>query len=54
MMGAKAVDLLVEGYSKRIVAYKDGMFVNFDMEEGLAMKKDVNQYMYELSMRLSK
>lgn len=54
LMGAKAVDLLVEGSSKRIVAYKDGHFVDFDIEEGLAMKKDIDQYMYELSIRLSK
>jgi 6-phosphofructokinase 1 len=54
MMGARAVDLLVEGASKRIVAYKDGKFVDFDIEEGLAMKKDINQYMYDLSIRLSK
>ena len=54
MMGAKAVDLLVAGASKRIVGYKDGKFVDFDIEEGLAMKKDIDQYMYDLSIRLSK
>ena len=54
MMGAKAVDLLVSGASKRVVAYKDGMFVDYDIEEALAMKKDVDQYMYDLSIRLSK
>ena len=48
MMGAKAVDLLVAGASKRIVGYKDGKFVDFDIEEGLAMKKDIDQYMYDL------
>ena len=54
MMGAKAVDLLVEGKTKRIVGYKDGKYVDYDIEEALAMKKDVDQYMYELSIRLSK
>ncbi|MHB8129057.1 MAG: 6-phosphofructokinase [Mobilitalea sp.] len=54
MMGAKAVDLLVAGASKRIVGYKDGKFVDFDIEEGLSMKKDIDQYMYDLSIRLSK
>jgi 6-phosphofructokinase 1 len=54
MMGAKAVDLLVEGKSKRIVAYKNGIFTDFDIEEALAMKKDVDQYMYDMSRRLSK
>ena len=54
MMGARAVDLLVAGATKRIVGYKDGKFVDFDIEEGLAMTKDVDQYMYELSSRLSR
>ena len=30
VMGAKAVDLLCEGKSNRIVAYKNGNFVDFD------------------------
>ncbi len=54
VMGAKAVDLLIEGKTKRIVAYKDGQFVDFDIEEGLAKTKDIDQYMYELSIRLSR
>lgn len=54
MMGAKAVDLLVSGASKRIVGYRDGKFVDYDIEEGLAMTKDIDQYMYELSTRLSR
>ena len=54
MMGAKAVDLLVSGASKRIVGYKNGQYVDYDIEEALAMTKDVDQYMYDLSIRLSK
>lgn len=54
MMGAKAVDLLVAGATKRIVGYKDGKFVDFDIEEGLAMTKDIDQYMYDLSYRLAR
>jgi 6-phosphofructokinase 1 len=54
VMGAKAVDLLVAGQSKRIVAYKGGKYVDYDIEEALAMTKDVDQYMYDLSIRLSK
>ncbi|MBP1753726.1 MAG: 6-phosphofructokinase [Firmicutes bacterium] len=54
MMGAKAVDLLVAGASKRIVGYKGGEYVDYDIEEALAMTKDVDQYMYDLSIRLSK
>ncbi len=54
MMGARAVDLLVEGKTKRIVGYKGGQFVDYDIEEGLAMTKDIDQYMFDLSVRLSK
>lgn len=54
MMGAKAVDLLVSGVSKRIVGYRQGEYVDYDIEEALSMKKDIDQYMYELSIRLSK
>lgn len=53
VMGAKATDLLISGASNRVVAYKDSQFVDFDIEEALAMTKDIDQYMYELSIRLS-
>jgi 6-phosphofructokinase 1 len=54
MMGAKAVDLLISGAKQRIVGYKNGDFVDYDIEEALAMKKDIDQYMYELSYRLAR
>lgn len=53
VMGAKAVDLLLAGASNRVVAYKDNQFVDYDIEEALAMTKDIDQYMYELAKRLS-
>ena len=52
VMGAKAVDLLLEGKTKRIVAYKGGEFVDFDIDEALAMKKSVDEYMLEISHSL--
>lgn len=54
VMGARAVDLLLSGATNRVVAYKDSQFVDFDIEEALAMTKDIDQYMYDLSKRLSK
>ncbi len=54
MMGARAVDLLIEGQTKRIVGMKDGHLADFDIEEGLAMTKDIDQFMYDLSIRLSR
>lgn len=32
IMGARAAELLAEGKSNRIVAYKDGKFVDFDIQ----------------------
>ena len=39
LMGARAVELLAEGKSCRVVAYKDGEFVDYDIQEALAMTK---------------
>ena len=43
IMGAKAVELLLAGKSNRLVAYKNGEFVDFDIQEALAMKKDISE-----------
>ncbi|HCR41349.1 MAG TPA: ATP-dependent 6-phosphofructokinase, partial [Lachnospiraceae bacterium] len=52
--GTKAVDLLIAGASKRVVAHRNGQFVDYDIQEALAMKKDLDQYMYDMSIRLSR
>ena len=52
-MGAYAVDLLCEGKSNRIVAYKDGKFVDFDVDEALAMEKHISDYQFEVGKNLS-
>lgn len=54
IMGARAVDLLCEGKSNRVVAYKHGEYVDFDISEALAMKKDIDQYLYDTSKKLSR
>ena len=54
IMGAYAVDLLIEGKSNRVVGYKHGEFVDYDIEEALAMKKSIPEYSYEISRLLSK
>ena len=52
-MGAYAVDLLCEGKSNRIVAYKDGKFVDFDVDEALAMEKHISDYQFNVGKNLS-
>lgn len=48
IMGAKAVDLLAEGKNNRVVAYKGGEFVDFDIDEALAMHKDIPEDQYQI------
>ncbi len=43
-MGALAVDLLCEGKTNRVVGYDHGEFIDFDIDEALAMKKDLDEY----------
>ena len=52
-MGAYAVDLLCEGKSNRIVAYKDGKFTDFDVDEALAMEKHISDYQFNVGKNLS-
>lgn len=49
MMGAKAVDILCEGKAKRVVAYINGQYVDYDINEALKMTKQLDPYMYSLS-----
>ncbi len=53
-MGAKAVDLLCSGASNRVVGFKDGKIVDYDIKEALEMTKDVDQYLYEMCSKLSR
>ncbi len=52
IMGAKAVELLAEGKTNRVVAYKHGEFVDFDIQEALNMTKDIPEDQYEISKLL--
>ncbi len=54
MMGAKAVDLLCDGASNRVIAYRYGQFVDYDIEEALAMEKLLDPYMVDVSRRLAR
>ena len=53
VMGAYAVDLLCEGASNRVVAYKDGRYTDFDIDDALAMQKDISEYVYGVSRSLA-
>lgn len=53
IMGAYAADILAEGKSNRAVCYRSGEFLDYDIEEALAMEKTINPYQYEVSCTLS-
>ena len=53
LMGAYAVDLLLAGQTKRIVGVKSDKIVDFDINEGLAMQKEISQEQYESAKTLS-
>ena len=52
-LGTKAVELLCEGKSNRVVGYKDGEFVDYDMQEALAMEKGLDPYLSHISRKLT-
>ena len=53
MMGAYAADLLAEGKTNRVVGYRNGEYVDFDIDEALAMQKELPAYMVRVSKALS-
>ncbi|MGB9678460.1 MAG: 6-phosphofructokinase [Thermoanaerobacteraceae bacterium] len=52
-MGAKAVELLLENKSKRIISIRNNQIVDDNIDEALSMKKEFNSKLYELSKVLS-
>jgi len=49
VMGAKAVDLLLEGKENRVVGYMKGEFIDFDINDALRMQKEVPEYQVKIS-----
>lgn len=52
-MGAKAVELLIEGKSNRIVCMQNNNIADVDIEEGLQMKKTISEDMVKLARQLA-
>lgn len=56
VMGAKAIDILAKGGRNRVVAYRNDGFVDYDIDEALAMKpkmKETEEYIYDILESLS-
>ena len=43
---------MVEGKSNRLVAYKNGEFVDFDIQEALNMTKDISEEQFNIAKLL--
>lgn len=54
IMGTYAVDALLEGKTNRVIAYRHGRFVDYDIEEALNMTKEVDPYQVHVSEILSR
>lgn len=52
MMGAYAVELLSQGKTNRVVAFKDGKYVDYDINEALKMTKDLDPFTLKVSRTL--
>ena len=54
MMGSYAADILIEGKTNRVVAIQHGEIVDIDIDEALAMKKNIDDYQYQVSKILGR
>lgn len=53
IMGAMASDMICQGKTNRVMAYREGKFVDLDIEEALKIKKEIPEYEYKISRSLS-
>lgn len=53
VMGAYAVDIMLQGKTNRVVGYKHGAFVDYDIEEALEMEKGIDEYQYQVAQLLT-
>ena len=51
--GAKAVELLCEGKTNRVVGYKHGEYIDVDIDEALNMEKKLPEYQLEVAKKLA-
>ena len=52
-MGAYAVDLLHRGETNRVICYREGKYVDMDIDEGLAMEKGIDEDQFLISRLMS-
>lgn len=53
IMGAYAVDIMLQGKTNRVVGYMHGAFVDYDIEEALEMEKGIDDYQFQVAQLLA-
>lgn len=53
IMGAKAVDTLLEGKNNRVIVYKDDKFIDLDIVEALSMTKTISDELVNIADKIS-
>lgn len=53
VMGACAVDVMLQGKTNRVIAYRHGKFEDYDIEEALNMQKSIDEYQFEVAHLLA-
>ena len=53
-MGAKAVEVLLEGKTSRVIGIKNNEIIDQDIDEALAVERSFNQELYDIAEVLSK
>lgn len=53
IMGAYAVDIMLQGKTNRVVGYRGGQFMDFDIEDALKMEKHIDEYQFEVAHLLT-
>ena len=53
-MGSKAIELLMEGKTSRVVGIKDNQIFDQDIDEALALDRTFDEKLYEISEEISK
>ncbi|MCR5086640.1 MAG: 6-phosphofructokinase [Lachnospiraceae bacterium] len=51
-MGARAVEVILNGGSNRVICFRKGEFTDMDITEALAMKKDIDTELWDISRKL--
>ncbi len=54
LMGAYAVNILLEGKTNRVVCERDGKLVDVDIDEGLAMTKTIGDFEFDVCNNMAK